>query len=37
MGRLISTTAMTVDGVIDVSDWLVAQGRARRGKLVAVQ
>ena len=27
MGRLINTTAMTVDGVIDVSDWFVAQGR----------
>jgi dihydrofolate reductase len=26
MGRLINTTAMTVDGVIDVSDWFVAQG-----------
>jgi hypothetical protein len=26
MGRLIDTTAMTVDGVIDVSDWFVAQG-----------
>jgi dihydrofolate reductase len=26
MGRLINTTAMTVDGVIDVSDWVVAQG-----------
>ena len=27
MGRLINTTAMTVDGVIDVSDWFVAHGR----------
>jgi dihydrofolate reductase len=26
VGRLINTTAMTVDGVIDVSDWFVAQG-----------
>jgi dihydrofolate reductase len=26
MGRLINTTAMTVDGVIDVTDWFVAQG-----------
>jgi dihydrofolate reductase len=26
MGRLINTTAMTIDGVIDVSDWYVAQG-----------
>jgi dihydrofolate reductase len=26
MGRLINTTAMTVDGVIDVSDWFVTQG-----------
>jgi dihydrofolate reductase len=26
MGRLINTTAMTVDGVVDVSDWFVAQG-----------
>jgi hypothetical protein len=26
MGRLINTTAMTVDGVIDVSDWFVAGG-----------
>jgi dihydrofolate reductase len=26
MGRLINTTAMTVDGVIDVSDWFVAEG-----------
>jgi dihydrofolate reductase len=26
MGRLVNTTAMTVDGVIDVSDWFVAQG-----------
>jgi dihydrofolate reductase len=26
MGRLINTTAMTVDGVIDVSDWFVAHG-----------
>ncbi|HEY9377505.1 MAG TPA: dihydrofolate reductase family protein [Jiangellaceae bacterium] len=26
MGRLINTTAMTVDGVIDVSDWYVAEG-----------
>ena len=27
MGRLINTTAMTVDGVIDVSDWYVVQGQ----------
>jgi dihydrofolate reductase len=26
VGRLINTTAMTVDGVIDVSDWFVAEG-----------
>jgi dihydrofolate reductase len=26
MGRLINTTAMTVDGVTDVSDWFVAEG-----------
>src|SRR4029453_15518371 len=26
MGRLINTTSMTVDGVIDVSDWFVAGG-----------
>ncbi len=26
MGKLINTTAMTVDGVIDVSDWFVAAG-----------
>ena len=26
MGRLINTIAMTVDGVIDVSDWFVAEG-----------
>jgi dihydrofolate reductase len=26
MGRLINTTSMTVDGVIDVSDWFVAVG-----------
>lgn len=26
MGRLINTTAMTVDGVINVSDWFVAEG-----------
>src|SRR5919106_573117 len=26
MGRLINTTSMTVDGVIDVSDWFVAEG-----------
>jgi dihydrofolate reductase len=26
MARLINTTAMTVDGVIDVGDWFVAQG-----------
>jgi dihydrofolate reductase len=26
MGRLINTTAMTVDGVIDVSDWFVTSG-----------
>ena len=26
MGRLINTTSMTVDGVIDVSDWFVPQG-----------
>lgn len=26
MGRLINTTAMTVDGVIDVSDWYVPEG-----------
>ena len=26
MGRVINTTAMTVDGVVDVSDWFVAQG-----------
>ena len=26
MGRLINNVAMTVDGVIDVSDWFVAQG-----------
>jgi len=26
MGRLINTTAMTVDGVIDVSDWYVVEG-----------
>jgi dihydrofolate reductase len=26
VGRLINTTSMTVDGVIDVSDWFVAQG-----------
>jgi dihydrofolate reductase len=26
MGRLINTTAMTIDGVIDVSDWFVAAG-----------
>jgi dihydrofolate reductase len=26
MARLINTTAMTVDGVIDVTDWFVAQG-----------
>jgi dihydrofolate reductase len=26
MGRLINTTAMTVDGVIDVSDWFVLSG-----------
>jgi hypothetical protein len=29
MGRLINTTAMTVDGVIDVSDWYVVQGQPR--------
>lgn len=26
MGRLINSTAMTVDAVIDVSDWFVAEG-----------
>jgi dihydrofolate reductase len=26
MGRLINNVAMTVDGVIDVSDWFIAQG-----------
>jgi dihydrofolate reductase len=26
MGKLINTTAMTVDGVIDVGDWFVAVG-----------
>jgi dihydrofolate reductase len=26
MARLINTTAMTVDGVIDVTDWYVAEG-----------
>jgi dihydrofolate reductase len=26
MGRLINTTSMTVDGVINVSDWFVAEG-----------
>jgi len=26
MGRLINTTAMTVDGVVDVSDWYVPEG-----------
>ena len=26
MGRLINTTAMTIDGVIYVSDWFVAEG-----------
>jgi dihydrofolate reductase len=26
VGRLINTTAMTVDGVTDVSDWFVADG-----------
>jgi dihydrofolate reductase len=26
MARLINTTAMTVDGVVDVGDWFVAVG-----------
>jgi dihydrofolate reductase len=26
MGRVINTTSMTVDGVIDVSDWFIAEG-----------
>src|SRR5688572_14189255 len=26
MARLINSTAMTVDGVIDVADWFVAEG-----------
>ena len=26
MARLINTTAITVDGVIDVGDWFVAMG-----------
>ena len=33
MGRLINTTAMTVDGVIDVSDWFVAEGEHDEARL----
>jgi dihydrofolate reductase len=30
MGRLIVTTQMTVDGVIDVGEWFVAEGEQNR-------